>query len=26
LNLKFNNKETYWIKKESEKINMKDQF
>ena len=26
LNLKFNNKETYWIKKEPEKLNMKDQF
>ena len=26
LNLKFNNKDTYWIKNKPEKINMKDQF
>ena len=26
LNLKFNNKNTYWIKKSSSKINMKSQF
>jgi len=26
LNLKFNNKDTYWIKNKTEKINMKDQF
>ena len=26
LNLKFNNKDSYWIKNKPEKINMKDQF
>ncbi len=26
LNLKFNNKKTYWIKNKPEQINMKDQF
>ena len=26
LNLKFNNKDTYWIKNKPEQINMKDQF
>ncbi len=26
LNLKFNNKDTYWIKQKLKKINMKDQF
>jgi len=26
LNLKFNNKDTYWVKNKTEKINMKDQF